>query len=127
MVTDRLFISGISNGFIKMANLCNEDVNQIAEYYRRPCGRIDYKTFCDTVESVFTIPDMEKKPTSHVKRPPNGLLSKTLNGNLTLYEEQIVDECLKTIKERVRKYKMQVFTYFKDFDRVILISLIRIR
>lgn len=117
MVTDRQFVTGLTNGFLKPANLCNEDINQLAEYFKQPNGRIDYKSFCDSVENVFTIPDMEKKPLAHVDRPPRGLLSKTLNGNLSLYEEDQVATCLKNMTERVRKYKMQVFPYFKDFDR----------
>lgn len=117
MVTDRQFITGLTNGFLKPANLCSEDIIQLSEYFKQPGGRIDYKSFCDSVENVFTIPDMEKKPLAHVVRPPRGLLNRTLNGNLSLYEEDQVATCLQTMTERVRKYKMQVFPYFKDFDR----------
>jgi hypothetical protein len=48
----------------------------LTEYFKLPDSRIDYKTFCDTVENVFNIPDMEKKPLAYVKRPPQGLLAK---------------------------------------------------
>lgn len=116
-VTGRQFITACSNGLLKPANLCPDDVAQLAEYFRQPNGRCDYKSFCDSVENVFSVPDMEKKPLAHVTRPPRGLLSRTLNGNLSLQEEELVAECLETITQRVRKYKMQVFPYFKDFDR----------
>ena len=76
MVTDRQFASGLTAGVQKSANLCSEDINQLIEYYRRPDGRCDYKSFSDTVENVFTIPDMEKKPLASVNRPPRGLLAK---------------------------------------------------
>jgi len=113
LVTDRQFITGCSNGLLKPANLCPDDVAQLAEYFRQPGGRVDYRTFCDSVESVFNIPDMEKKPLAQVIRPPRGLLSTTLNGNLTLQEEEQIAACLQSITERVRKYKLQVFPYFK--------------
>lgn len=45
---------------------------------------------------------------------------KTLNGNLTAAEEETVQNTLNVIGERVRKFKLQLFTYFKDFDRVKL-------
>ena len=48
------------------------------------------------------------------------MFQKTLNGNLTLYEEDEVNKSLQIISNRVRKYKMQLFPYFKDFDRVRL-------
>lgn len=56
LVTDRQFITACSNGLLKPANLCPEDVSQLAEYFRQGNGRVDYKTFCDTVENVFTVP-----------------------------------------------------------------------
>lgn len=77
LVTERQFISGLSNGFVKTAKLANEDITQLAEYFRKPgTNQIDYKSFCDSIENVFTIPDMEKKPLSKVTRPPRGLLNK---------------------------------------------------
>jgi hypothetical protein len=60
----------------KAANLCPDDIYQLAEYFRQPDGRVEYKAFCDTVENVFNIPDMEKKPLAYVKRPPQGLIAK---------------------------------------------------
>jgi hypothetical protein len=56
--------------------LCPDDIYQLAEYYKQPDGRIEYKTFCDTVENVFNIPDMEKKPLAYIKQPPQGLIAK---------------------------------------------------
>lgn len=60
----------------KPANLSEDDIRQLIEYYRRGDDRCDYKVFIETVENVFNIPDMEKKPLAKVIRPPNGLLSK---------------------------------------------------
>ena len=76
VITERQFSSGLIVGLEKAANLCTDDIYQLAEYLRLPDGRIEYKTFCDTVENVFNIPDQEKKPLAYVKRPPQGLLAK---------------------------------------------------
>jgi len=48
---------------------------------------------------------------------------KTLNGNLAPNEEDIVAETLAELGELVRKYKLQVFPYFKDYDRVSIENL----
>lgn len=117
LITDRQFASGLTAGVQKQANLCIEDIAQLTEYYRHADGRCDYKSFSETVENVFNIPDMEKKPLSHVNRPARGLLAKTLNGNLTPSEQDEVELVLAELAELVRKYKLQVFPYFKDYDR----------
>ncbi|CAF0814337.1 unnamed protein product [Brachionus calyciflorus] len=117
IITDRQFASALSLSVKKPANLSEDDLRQLIEYHRRSDDRCDYKMFIDTVENVFNIPDMEKKPLAKIIRPPRGLLSKTLNGNLTPTEEELVEKTLNEIGERVRKYKLQLFTYFKDYDR----------
>jgi hypothetical protein len=76
LITDRQFATALTNSSKKAANLASDDINQLVEYYRQPDGKCDYKTFCDTIENGFNIPDMEKKPTAKVVRPPNGLLAK---------------------------------------------------
>ena len=118
VITDRQFATGLSLGVKKAANLCSDDISQLSEYYRIGNDRIDYKSFTDSVENFLNIPDQEKKPLAIVKRPPRGLLSKTLNGNLSSDEEQQLQVVLEELAERVRKYKIQVFPYFKDYDRV---------
>jgi hypothetical protein len=51
------------------------DIKKLAEYYRRPDGRIYYKEFVDSMENAFNIPELEKKPLI-LCRPGRGLLSK---------------------------------------------------
>jgi hypothetical protein len=118
VITDRQFATGLSLGVKKAANLCNDDISQLCEYYRIGNEQIDYKSFADSVENFLNIPDQEKKPLAVVKRPPRGLLSKNLNGNLSAEEEQNLHVVLEELAERVRKYKIQLFPYFKDYDRV---------
>lgn len=76
MITDRQFSTALTDSVKKPANLCMDDINQLVEYYRQVDGKCDYKTFCDTIENGFNVPEMEKKPLTNVVRPPNGLLSK---------------------------------------------------
>ena len=76
IITERQFSTALSLAVQKEAALDNDDVNQLTQFYKMPDDRVDYKTFCDTIENVFTIPDMEKKPLSKVIRPPRGILAK---------------------------------------------------
>ena len=95
-ITDRQFASGLTTGVQKAANLCTEDVNQLIEYYRRPDGKCDYRSFSNTIENVFTIPDMEKKPLAYVNRPPRGLLSKVdlVNKNIPKNNFLLILKCM---------------------------------
>ena len=76
LITDRQFSTALTDSVKKTANLDLDDINQLVEYYRQIDGKCDYKTFCNTIENGFNIPDMEKKPLSNVIRPLNGLLAK---------------------------------------------------
>jgi hypothetical protein len=76
IITDRQFATGLTDGVQRVANLSVQDIEQLTEYYRRSDGRCDYKTFADTIENAFNVPDIEKKPLANVIRPPRGLLSK---------------------------------------------------
>jgi hypothetical protein len=122
LITDRQFATALTNSVKRSANLGPDDINQLVEYFRQTDGKCDYKVFCDTIENGFNIPDMEKKPTAKVRRPPAGLLSKTLNGNLTPDEEDAVARALDDLSEVVRKYNIQVFPFFKDYDRVCYLN-----
>ncbi len=117
-ITDRQFSTALTDSVKKSAVLSLDDINQLVEYHRQADGKCDYKIFCDTIENGFNIPDMEKKPLSNVIRPPRGLLAKTLNGNLLPHEEHALFSVIEEISEKIRKYNIQVFPFFKDFDRV---------
>ena len=41
-----------------------------------------------------------------------------MNGNLSPEEEERVGNALAMISEKIRKYKLQIFPYMKDYDRV---------
>jgi Ca2+-binding EF-hand superfamily protein len=76
IITERQMFSCLSLSVEKSANLSSNEMEQLVTYYKKFDGRCDYKSFCETIENAFTIPDMEKKPLASVNRPPNGLLAK---------------------------------------------------
>lgn len=115
-ITENQFICGLSLCCGTQANLSRDEIQKVVEVYRQPNGRVRYKEFCDVMENAFTIPDLEKKPTADVSRPPMGALAKAPN-ILSAQEEQRVNEVLQEFAETVRKRRLMVYPYFKDFDR----------
>lgn len=115
-ITESQFICGLSLCCGTQAHLSRDEIQKVVEVYRQPSGRVRYKEFCDIMENAFTVPDLEKKPTADVYRPPMGALSKAPN-LLSAQEEDRVNEILKEIAETVRKRRLMVYPYFKDFDR----------
>ncbi|CAF4326685.1 unnamed protein product, partial [Rotaria sp. Silwood2] len=117
IITEGQFESALSLSVQKQAFLNMNDIKKIAEYYRRPDGRVYYKEFVDSMENAFNIPELEKKPLTQVSRPGRGLLSKPLNTNLTSDEEDHVSRILDTITEKVQKRRLVLFSFFKPYDR----------
>ncbi len=78
LITDRQFFTALSFGLQKPANISALEINQLVEYFRsaQSPDKCNYRQLVETVENVFTVPDMEKKPLANVIRPPRGLLSK---------------------------------------------------
>ncbi|XP_076448305.1 uncharacterized protein LOC143285015 [Babylonia areolata] len=77
---------------------------------------IDYKRFCDEVESIFTTKHLEKMPLEEVDtfKPP---VEWELNSMSAENNEKFI-RCMSKIKEKVRKHRMQLFPLFEDYDRV---------
>lgn len=115
-ITENQFICGLSLCCGTQAHLSRDEIQKVVEVYRQPNGRVRYKEFCDIMENAFTVPDLEKKPTADVYRPPMGALTKAPN-LLSPAEENRVNEVLKEFAETVRKRRLMVYPYFKDFDR----------
>lgn len=75
-ITENQFICGLSLCCGTQAHLSRDEIQKVVEVYRQPTGRVRYKEFCDIMENAFTVPDLEKKPTADVYRPPTGALAR---------------------------------------------------
>lgn len=76
VITKRQFETELTNAVQRAASLSSYEIKQLAEYYATLDGRCDYRSFVETIENAFNIPDLEKKPVASVIRPPTGLLAK---------------------------------------------------
>ncbi|WAQ95233.1 hypothetical protein MAR_027923, partial [Mya arenaria] len=105
IITENQFVCGLALAVGKEAQLSRAEIQKVVEYYRQPDGRVKYKEFCDIMENAFTIPDLEKKPLQSGLTP------------LTDQEEGRVMEILRTISDNVRRRRLMMYPYFKDYDR----------
>ncbi|XP_033106808.1 uncharacterized protein LOC117108769 [Anneissia japonica] len=116
VITENQFVCGLMLCIGKEAYLTRGEVQHLVDIYKTKDGRVCYKDFCDLMENAFNEPHLEKKPEFEVVRPPQGALSRSLNP-LTEKEEARVQEVLKTLGEDVKRRRLMMFQYFKDFDR----------
>jgi len=116
VITRNQFICGLSLCCGTQANLSREEIETLVEYYKTEDDRVRYKEFCHLMENAFNIPDLEKHPTADVYRPPIGALAKMPN-KLSEEDEQRANEILSNLREIVRKKRLMLYPYFKDFDR----------
>ncbi|CAH1794695.1 unnamed protein product [Owenia fusiformis] len=116
VITENQFVCGLTLAIGKEAQLTRNEIQRVAEFYKNPDTRIRYKEFCDAMENAFNVPDLEKKPLQEVSRPPRGALSRTL-APLTEAEEARLNQVLQTLSDQVRKRRLMMYQYFKDYDR----------
>lgn len=118
IITENQFVCGLALAVGKEAQLSRAEIQKIVEYYRQPDGRVKYKEFCDIMENAFTVPDLEKKPLQNTTRPSQGALSRGLKP-LSESEERRLQEILSQISDNVRRRRLMMYPYFKDYDRGI--------
>lgn len=116
IITENQFICGLALAIGKEAQLSRNEIQKLVEFYKADDGRVKYKEFCDMMENAFNIPDLDKKPTESVVRPPRGALQRTLKG-LTPEQETRVVEVVNEIRDQARKRRLMMYQYFKDYDR----------
>jgi len=116
IVTKNQFVCGLSLCCGTQANLSRDEIDILVRYYQTEDGRVRYKEFCNLMENAFNVPHLEKNPTVDIPRPPIGALAKVPN-NLGVVREGEVARIILELRETVRKKRIMLYPYFKDFDR----------
>lgn len=98
--------------------LTGAEVAVLSDKYQSPthCQSIDYKKFCEEVESIFTIRHLEKNPLRHIYQfqPEEECRLNALSEE----EQVLLQQAMQRIAERVREHRIQLFPLMEDFDRV---------
>eukprot|EP00118_Oscarella_pearsei_P007535 m.37336 g.37336 ORF g.37336 m.37336 type:complete len:283 (+) comp32362_c0_seq6:963-1811(+) len=117
VITENQFTCGLLLCFRgKTVQLSREEVQLVADEYRASDGRIHYRQFCHVMENAFNVPELEKKPTEAVVQPLRGTLAWA-PGQLSVAEEARLDEVMTYLADTVRKRRLLLYPFFKDFDR----------
>lgn len=117
VITENQFICGLSLCCGQRGHLSREEIQRVVDYYRTPDGRVRYKEFCDLMENAYNVPELEKKPTATIHRPLKGHLSRPLNSLGSSHEEARLEEVLGRLRSEVKKRRLLLYPYFKDYDR----------
>ncbi|XP_060063466.1 uncharacterized protein LOC132543930 [Ylistrum balloti] len=118
IITENQFVCGLALAVGKEAQLSRAEIQKVVEYYRQPDGRVQYQEFCDMMENAFNIPHLDKKPLQNVVRPLKGTLHRGLK-SLTDDQEARIKVILGEILEQVKRRRLMMYPYFKDYDRGI--------
>jgi len=96
--------------------LKESEVNKVANFYQSPQkpGFVQYKLFCNVIESVFTVKNLEKLPTITPGqfKPPVDWHCNRLNDD---DENQLV-MALNRIAKWVKENRTQLYQYFEDHE-----------
>lgn len=115
-ISENQFICGLGLCRFK---LTRDEIQKITEHYRLKTrngrGDIDYKSFCESLDTVFTIKNLEKNPDLMVLPPDRKRLVKDVNW-LSPEEEQRHDEIIADLRRRVETRRLATLAFFQNFD-----------
>ena len=116
IITKNQFVCGLTLACAKEGHLTAYEINKLADYYQTSDGRVQFKPICAIMKHAFNVPNLEKQPMVHPVAPPSGSLTRSLN-TLKPEEEEIVVNALVHLSEIVRKRRLLLYPFFKDYDR----------
>jgi len=98
--------------------LTESELSLLEDYYRSRVDStlIEYKKFCDEIESIFTTDFLEKNPL--VDSEPYVPIRDAENIQLDPDKQDRVDQLMNKLAQRVHRRRIQIFPLFEDFDRV---------
>lgn len=106
-------------------NLNGSEITLLESRFESPInpGYVDYRRFCDEIESVFTTANLEKNPLKDVEqyRPKQEWETNVL----TEEEETEFMKAMTRIAEKVRQVRLQLFPLMEDYDKNNIGSLSR--
>lgn len=98
--------------------LVEPEIISIMENYvcTKKQNHIRYLDFCGELETVFTVPHLDKNPLCEVKqfKPP----VEWERNDLEEVEETIYEMAMQRLSEHIKKTRIQLHPLFEDYDRV---------
>ena len=94
----------------------DQEIAVLLKAYQKD-GRVQYRKFCNLIDTVFTTINLEKDPLAIVERPsPKWLLQGS--NELSPVEEARFNEIITRFRALVKERRLLLAPFFKDFDKV---------
>lgn len=115
---DAIGISGLDRMYLseyELENLCEAYQDELDS------SRIDYLTFEDVIDRVFTIKNLDKKPYEIVVAPPRAVAELPRDGSENWQQQtsdirDLCEEAVQKVKDRILKRRLFIEPMFKVYD-----------
>lgn len=112
LVSEAQFLAGLR---ISSLPLEDQDIEVLKTAYQKD-GRMKYRVFCASIDTVFTINHLETDPLIDVKPPPREWLMQGSN-ELSAEETKRCSEIISKFRALMKERRLLLAPFFKDFDR----------
>ncbi|KAJ3202622.1 hypothetical protein HDU67_000392 [Dinochytrium kinnereticum] len=110
------FHAGIRLAELKIDGI---QVKTLVEAYKNPKNNmVGYRKFCNDIDTVFTVSNLEKNPTADVQPPPREYLIQGCN-ELSPVEEARCREIITRFRQIINERRLLLAPYFKDFEKYL--------
>ncbi|KAJ3323799.1 hypothetical protein HDV06_001169 [Boothiomyces sp. JEL0866] len=115
LVTQTQFVTGIRLARIP---LDSNELDVLLKTYGTPDDRANYRKLCASIDTVFTINNLEQNPLQEVKPPSRDWLIQSCN-KLEPHEEQQCSQIIARLQTIIKERRILIAPLFKDFDRFL--------
>ncbi|KAJ3272592.1 hypothetical protein HDV01_005435 [Terramyces sp. JEL0728] len=110
-----LFVTGIR---LARLPLDPNELDVLLKTYGTDDGRANYRKLCASINTVFTINNLEQNPLQDVKPPSRDWLTQGSN-KLEPHEEQQCSQIIARLQRIIKERRLLIAPPFKDFDRFL--------
>ncbi|KAI8927203.1 hypothetical protein BC831DRAFT_187984 [Entophlyctis helioformis] len=113
LVTEPQFRAGVCLAALPLESF---ETNVLVQHYQDYSGRVNYRRFCTSIDTVFTVNHLERDPLYNVKPPSRDWLLQGSN-ELVPAEEIRCTEIIAHLRGVMKQRRLLLAPFFKDFDK----------
>lgn len=114
LISESQFISVLNSQFRDTIGLTEQEIAELADYFRVPDGRIYYTQLCQVIHDA--IPDTGQNIPRTISS--NNVTDKPCGNILSVKEERRVNVLITKISSIVNTKRLLLFPYFQDYELV---------
>jgi Ca2+-binding EF-hand superfamily protein len=113
LITQSQFITGSRLARLPVEN---HDVDVLVRKYIIADGRVNYRHLCNSIDTIFTMNDLERNPLGDVKPPNRDWLIQSQN-KLSASEEEHLQTVIVRLQKYMKERRILLAPYFKDYEK----------